>query len=101
MSHKLVVMSDFLEDDGTNRFVLAGSLASSDRARVLATRLREQHSFTLQSVSLCLGCLESSDFAPLSAERKEAFWQQIGLVAIGIIVWQWPLPRRTRNAKHD
>lgn len=31
----------------------------------------------LQGVSLCLGRLESSDFAPLSAQRKEAvqaFW---------------------------
>jgi hypothetical protein len=67
----------FLEDDGIYRFVSAGSLANSERARVLATRLREQHTFTLQRVPLCLGRLESSDFAPLSAVHKEAvqaFW---------------------------
>ena len=46
-------------------------------ARVLATRLRERHIFTLQRVPLCLGRLESSDFVPLSAVHKEAvqaFW---------------------------
>ena len=77
MNRKLVVVSDFLEDDGTYRFVSAGSLTSPARARELAAYLREQHGFTLQGVPLCLGRLESSDFAPLSAQRKEAvqaFW---------------------------
>jgi hypothetical protein len=52
-------------------------LASLTRTRQLTGRLRAQHGFTLQGVSLCLGRLESSDFAPLSAQRKEAvqaFW---------------------------
>jgi hypothetical protein len=77
MNRKLVVVSDFLEDDGTYRFASAGPLASPTRARQLAARLREQHGFTLQGVPLCLGRLESSDFAPLSAQRKDAvqaFW---------------------------
>ncbi len=77
MNRKLVVVSDFLEDDGTYRFVSTGSLTSSVHARELAARLRVQHRFTLQGVPLCLGRLESSDFAPLAAQRKEAvqaFW---------------------------
>jgi hypothetical protein len=77
MNRNLVVVSDFLEDDGTYRFVSAGSLTSPAHARQLAARLHEQHRFTLQGVPLCLGRLESSDFAPLSAQRKEAvqaFW---------------------------
>jgi hypothetical protein len=77
MNRKLVVVSDFLEDDGTYRFVSAGSLTSLAHARQLAARLHELHRFTLQGVPLCLGRLESSDFAPLSAQRKEAvhaFW---------------------------
>src|SRR5208282_5481056 len=77
MNRKLVVVSDFLEDDGTYGFVSAGSLASPARARELAARLSGQHGFMLQGVPLCLGRLESSDFAPLSAQRKEAvqaFW---------------------------
>jgi hypothetical protein len=76
-NRRLFVVSDFLEDDGTYRFVSAGSLTSPARARELAARLREQHGFTLKGVPLCLGRLESSDFAPLSAKRKEAvqtFW---------------------------
>ncbi len=77
MNRRLVVVSDFLEDDTTYRFVSAGSLTSPAHARQLAARLHEQHGFTLQGVPLCLGRLESSDFAPLSAQRKEAvqaFW---------------------------
>lgn len=76
-NRKLVIVSDFLEDDGTFRFVSASSLASPARARELARRLREQHKFTLLGVQLCLGRLESSDFAPLAPQRKEAvqaFW---------------------------
>jgi hypothetical protein len=74
---KLTVVSDFLEDDGTYRFVSAGDLASPARARKLAAYLREQHGFTMHGVPICLGRLESSDFTRLSARRKEAvqsFW---------------------------
>jgi hypothetical protein len=70
-------VSDFLEDDGTYRFVSADSLANPARARHLAARLRAEHEFTLPGVSVCLGRLESGDFAPLSVQRKEAiqaFW---------------------------
>jgi hypothetical protein len=76
-SRRLLVVNDFLEDDGTYRFVSADSLASPVRASQLATRLREQHGFTQQGAPLCLGRLESSDFTSLSKQRKEAvqvFW---------------------------
>jgi hypothetical protein len=72
-----VVVSDFLEDDGTYRFVSDGAMASPAHARQLAAHLREKHGFSLQGATLCLGRLESNDFAPLSAQRKEAvqaFW---------------------------
>jgi hypothetical protein len=77
VNRRLIVVSDFLEDDGTYRFVSMRSLANSTNARQVAAHLHEQHGFTLQSVHLCLGRLESSDFAPLSVQRKEAvsaFW---------------------------
>jgi hypothetical protein len=76
-TRKLVVVSDFIEDDSTYRFVSAGALANPARARELATLLREQHGFSLPGLPLCLGRLESSDFAPLAAQRKaavQAFW---------------------------
>lgn len=76
-NRRLVVVSDFLEDDGTYHFTSDRSLLNPAHARELATRLRAQHGFALQGVPLCLGRLESSDFAPLSAQRKEAvqaFW---------------------------
>ena len=76
-NRRLIVVSDFLEDDGTYSFISASSLESPSLASQLATHLHEQHGFTLQGVPLCLGRLESSDFTPLSAQRKEAvqaFW---------------------------
>jgi|HubBroStandDraft_1064217.scaffolds.fasta_scaffold140369_1 hypothetical protein len=77
-NRKLVVASDFLEDDGTYRFVSAESLKNQARAREVAARLRKQHGFELSDVTLCLGRLESSDFRALTAQRKEAvntFWE--------------------------
>ncbi|MGA3080567.1 MAG: VWA domain-containing protein [Terracidiphilus sp.] len=77
VNRRLIVVSDFLEDEGTYNFVSNNLLANATSARQLAARLREQHGFRLQGVSLCLGRLESSDFAPLSARRKaavQAFW---------------------------
>jgi hypothetical protein len=76
-NRRLIVVSDFLEDDGTYRFVSTGSLSSPARARQLAANLQGRHGFTLRGVPLCLGRLESIDFAPLSPQRKEAveaFW---------------------------
>jgi hypothetical protein len=78
MNRKIVIVSDFLEDDGNYRFVSDGSLASPERARQLALHLREQHGPTLKGVPICLGRLESIDFGPLPAQRKDAvqaFWK--------------------------
>ena len=74
---RLIVVSDFIEDDGTYRFTSNRSLVSPTRVRALAARLRAEHRFTLPGVILCLGRLESNDFAPLSVARKnaiQAFW---------------------------
>ena len=76
-SRRLIVASDFLEDDGTYRFVTAALLAKPARARQLAAKLRDEHGFKLVGVPSCLGRLESSDFGTLPAQRKEAvqaFW---------------------------
>lgn len=76
---RLIILSDFLEDDPTYRFVSAPQLSTVPRARVLAAALRATHAFMLPGVPVCLGRLESSDFAPLSPQRKEAvqaFWAE-------------------------
>jgi len=78
-SARLIVVSDFLEDDGTYRFVSAPALATPAPAQTLAATLRDERKFTLAGVSVCLGRLESSDFALLSPRRKEAvqtFWSE-------------------------
>jgi hypothetical protein len=79
MDRHLIVLSDFLEDDPIYRFVSSLQLANPARARALAIGLRTERSFALPGVPVCLGRLESSDFAPLSPQRKEAveaFWAE-------------------------
>jgi hypothetical protein len=74
---ELVVLSDFLEDDGTYRFASNPVLHDPDDARRLAEYLQKSHSFTLHGVRIDLGGLESSDFAHLDAQRRpsvRAFW---------------------------
>lgn len=83
-NRRLIVVSDFLEDDGVYRFVSDGRLANPARAHQLAASLRVQDGFALQGVTLCLGRLESADFASLKAARKEAvdvFWT--AYIAVG------------------
>jgi hypothetical protein len=74
---RLIIVSDFLEDEPSYRFVSAPQLADDGRARALASILRSGREFALPGVLICLGRLESSDFAPLSPQRKkavQAFW---------------------------
>jgi hypothetical protein len=52
-------------------------LANAKRAKAFALTLRAERGFTLPNVPICLGRMESSDFAPLSQQRKDAvqaFW---------------------------
>lgn len=74
---RLVVLSDFLEDDGQYRFASDPSLMSRDRARALAERLRTERGFDIRGVMLCLGRLQSTDFPSLLPQRKialQSFW---------------------------
>lgn len=76
---RLIIVSDFLEDDPSYRFAHAPQLANAAQARALAVMLRTERGFALPGVPVCLGRLESSDFAPLSPQRKgavEAFWAE-------------------------
>jgi len=74
---RLIIVSDFLEDEPSYRFVSAPQLVNEARATALASILRREREFSLPGVPICLGRLESSDFAPLSPQRKDAvqaFW---------------------------
>lgn len=76
---RLIVLSDFLEDDGRYRFTTDLSLATATTARQFAERLKRERGFALTGVHLYLGALGSEDFARLSPERQRtvrAFWSQ-------------------------
>jgi hypothetical protein len=75
----LIVLSDFLEDDGRYRFVSDRRLASAQDARGFADCLRNWHGFSLHGVALRLGALQSNDFAQLDQGRQDAvhaFWPE-------------------------
>jgi hypothetical protein len=74
---RLVVVSDFLEDDATHHFVSDGALANPARALHLAALERTRHPIAFHGAHLCLGRLESRDFVRLSLDRQnavQAFW---------------------------
>jgi hypothetical protein len=78
-SGRLIIVSDFLEDESSYRFVSAKQLSNMGRANALALSLRSEREFALPSIPICLGRLESSDFAHLSPQRKDAvqaFWTE-------------------------
>lgn len=75
---RLVVVSDFIEDDGAFCFASDPSLANATRARARAAWLRATHGLSLEGLSICLGRLESADFASLPSRRQaaiDAFWE--------------------------
>lgn len=75
---RLVIVSDFIEDDGEFNFVSDSSLANPSLARRLASRLRAAHGFALHGTSVCLGRLASLDYEHLSTGRRAAiatFWK--------------------------
>ncbi|MDR3725133.1 MAG: hypothetical protein P4K83_11685 [Terracidiphilus sp.] len=78
-NRRLIVVSDFIEDDGLHDFVRDKGLADPASSRTIAARLRTERSFTLPGVPICLGRLESNDFVQLTEERKAAvqvFWDE-------------------------
>lgn len=75
----LIVLSDFLEDDGSCSFVNAPQLANKASAARFAQTLQEQHRFHLQDAAVQFGGLEGDDLANLSPARREAvhaFWEE-------------------------
>jgi hypothetical protein len=76
---RLVVLSDFLEDDDAYKFVSDRRLSNSTAAQSLAQRVRNARKFRLARASLYLGELSSTDFASLTASHQAAvrtFWSQ-------------------------
>lgn len=77
-SHRrLIVLSDFIEDDGVYRFTTAPELSNAIAARRLAFCVKSQRRFNLPNVQVYLGSLESNDFGKLPFARQVAireFW---------------------------
>ena len=74
----MIVMSDFLEDDGTWKFVTDANLSDPVAARSLAERLAKQQLPWKESPNISLVWVESKDVAQASCKRQQAvvmFWR--------------------------
>jgi len=77
---RLVILSDFIEDDGRWSFAKDQSLASAASARRLADTIAMQRNGPLRDIPMYLGRLKSRDRAALSASRLDAidaFWKEL------------------------
>jgi len=78
-SKTLIVMSDFLEDDGASCFTQDKALGGVQSAQHLADTLQKQHGFLLHSVSVHLEALPSKDLRSVRPGRRQAvreFWKR-------------------------
>ncbi len=78
-SKTLIVMSDFLEDDGASCFTQDKALGEVQSAQHLADTLQKQHGFLLHNVSVHLEALPSKDFRSVRPGRRQAvreFWKR-------------------------
>jgi hypothetical protein len=75
---RLVVLSDFIEDDRQYHFSSAAELADAPIAAAFARTLRRQRRFSIQSIVVHLGALGSDEYAALAPDREaaiRAFWR--------------------------
>ena len=75
----LIVLSDFLEDDGTYRFVSDRSMTTDEGAVLLAQRFQSKHDYGIDNVRIYAGGLGSADLRNLPPQRQQAirtFWKQ-------------------------
>jgi hypothetical protein len=76
---QLIVMSDFVEDDGAYRFTVDKALADSAVAQKLAGRLQAEHAFDLRNIHVSLSAIQSKDLRSICPERQRAlreFWKR-------------------------
>jgi hypothetical protein len=77
LTRAILIISDFIQDDGQFNFKTDPRLANPRRARQLAAKLAEAAGPHLQGVKVYLGYLASVDGRRLSSARREgieAFW---------------------------
>lgn len=106
----LVILSDFIQDDGRLNFKTLVALSRSELARDFAIQTQENSPLTLPSTRVFLGRLRSRDLGTLDQPRRDAiqeFWMQYFNLALCKVQVATDGPAMTerfiRNAgsKHD
>lgn len=75
----LMILSDFIQDDGENKFLNDYRLSNSTAANEFAKTQAKKQALDLNGVSVYLGLLKSSEYAGCSHNRRAAiqtFWLQ-------------------------
>lgn len=76
---QLIVLSDFIQDDRQSDFRTDSRVSTAARGKRFGTELQKRGAYQ-SSVRVFLGRLRSTDYALLSAKRREgisAFWQAL------------------------
>jgi hypothetical protein len=80
MSTELIIMSDFLEDEGQLNFVTNRSMTSTPTARALAKREAAKHELGIRGATVHLTRLHSRESGSLPSSRidaVDAFWHEL------------------------
>jgi hypothetical protein len=73
----LVVLTDFLQDDGAENFGTTVRLRDLERAKIFSQQAAQKDDLSFQGVNIYLGLLRSEEYARLSKTRRTAlkiFW---------------------------
>jgi len=70
----LIVMSDYLQDDGVYCFTSDKALADVVTAQALADHLQKEHAFALRDVHVFLEAIQSKDLRSLGPNRQHTVW---------------------------
>lgn len=76
---RLVVLSDFIQDDQAYRFINDARLGNAGDAKKLAREIAVSRRIDLRGVKVYLGLVRSSDLQSMPAERRaavRAFWRE-------------------------
>ena len=76
---RIVLLSDFIEDDDQINFMTAPELTSTERARNFATLLSKRTGLNFRGATIDLGHLRSRDMRHLLPSRRsaiESFWME-------------------------
>jgi hypothetical protein len=82
--HILVILSDFIQEDGAANFRTSERIRDSGEAKIFSQQLAQRDGLCLGGATVYLGLLRSNEYKGLSEKRKSAirsFWMRYFVLA--------------------